>query len=67
MTLHEVVVEGVKDLICQSEPTPDNFWHPEGEDGRINQASMDWVTNFLSNSAYGKYFPHITLVRTKVL
>jgi hypothetical protein len=61
---HETIIETLKDLICtMNSTTEEHFWAPENEQKAVNAASQNWVSNFLVNSSFAKYFPHITLVR----
>jgi len=56
---HKDIANGMADYCVDTSGGPSYFYRDEKEE--VNQASMDWVKNFGTNSSHAKYFPHITL------
>lgn len=53
--LHVTVMDKLKDLVSY-DAKAEHFY-----DDPVSDKTVAWVCNFLTNSAYDKYYPHITL------
>ncbi|MBS3080484.1 hypothetical protein J4221_03360 [Candidatus Pacearchaeota archaeon] len=59
--LHEKLIQETKRYLIDAEITKDMFFNPEEIDEEDTPWIFDYIRNFIKNSSYDKFAPHITI------